>query len=260
MRRTTRILTTLLALMLGIAAGPLLAATADELVLVAGATGKTGRLIVEQLRSQGYKVRAFVRDTERARKTLREVLGEDPGEHLEFAEGDVRDPESVSRAMDGVTLVITSIGATQKEGENSPEFVDYGGVKNLADAAVAADVGQFVLISSMGVTHEDHVLNRIMGNVLIWKLRGEDHLRASGLNYTIVRPGGLYNEPGGEQLIVFEQGDNVKQVTITRADVANICVAALRYPEARNRTFEVYSLKETPNENWAEMFAALNPD
>jgi len=245
-------MTTLLALMLGLLAGPLGAVPADEVVLVAGATGKTGRLIVEQLQAQGYNVRAFVRDTERAQETL--------GGGLAFAQGDVRDPGSVARAMDGVTLVITSIGATQKEGENSPEFVDFGGVKNLADAAVAAEVGQFVLVSSMGVTHEDHVLNRIMGNVLIWKLRGEDHLRASGLNYTIVRPGGLYNDRGGEQLIVFEQGDNVKQVTITRADVARICVAALHYPEAQNRTFEVYSLKETPDEGWAPKFAALAPD
>jgi hypothetical protein len=49
----------------------------------------------------------------------------------------------------------------------------------------------------MGVTDPDHMLNKILDNVLVWKLRGEDALRAAGVPYTIVRPGGLQDGPGG---------------------------------------------------------------
>jgi uncharacterized protein YbjT (DUF2867 family) len=226
------------------------AAPADELVLVAGATGGTGQQLVAQLREQGYGVRALVRDGASAA----EILGAD----VELIVADVREPESLVPAFDSVTRVISAIGASEKEGPNSPEFVDYGGNKNLIDAAVRAGVRQFVLISSMGVTHEDHVLNRIFGDVLIWKLKAEDDLRDSGMPYTVVRPGGLHDRPGGEKLIVFEQIDEVKTVNISRADVASVCLAALAYPEAQGKTFAVFTVKQPPMTDWQAKFSALD--
>jgi uncharacterized protein YbjT (DUF2867 family) len=249
MRGRTKI-TAVLAVLLSVLAGVATAAPADELVLVAGATGKTGRQVVAQLQEQGYGVRALVRDAARAAETL--------GPDVELVVGDVRKPDSLVPAFDGVTLMIGAIGATEKEGPNSPEFVDYEGNKSLIDAAVSVGVKQFVFVSSMGVTHEDHVLNKIFGNVLIWKMRAEDYLRASGIAYTIVRPAGLTEKPGGEQLIVFEQIDEVKVVGISRSDVAAICVAALAYPEAQNKTFEAFTIKEPPDAAWQEKFAALD--
>jgi uncharacterized protein YbjT (DUF2867 family) len=225
------------------------AAPKDELVLVAGATGQTGRQVVAQLQEQGYGVRALVRDAASAVEKL--------GADVPLIVADVRDPESLVPAFDGVTLVISSIGASEKEGPNSPEFVDYGGNNNLVDAAVKAKVRQFVLVSSMGVTHEDNMLNRIFGNVLIWKLKGEDYLRDSGIPYTIVRPGGLHRGPGGEQKIVFELVDEVKTVPVSRADVASVLIAALAYPEAQNKTFTVFTVKEPPTTDWQAMFGAL---
>lgn len=226
------------------------AAPADELVLVAGATGGTGQQVVAQLREQGYGVRALVRDAASATEKL--------GADVPLIVADVRDAESLVPAFDGVTRVISAIGAGEKEGPSSPEFVDYGGNNNLVDAAAKARVKQFVLVSSMGVTHEDHVLNRIFGNILIWKLRAEDYLRDSGVPYTIVRPGGLHDKPGGEQQIVFEQGDEVKAVSIPRADVASVLVAALAHPEARNKTFEVFTVKKPPTTDWQAKFAAMD--
>ena len=61
--------------------------------------------------------------------------------------------------------------------------------------AAAADLNQFVLVSSGGVTHEDHVLNKMFNNVLIWKFKGEEAVRNSGVPYTIFRPGGLVDKP-----------------------------------------------------------------
>ena len=246
MRIKKFLLTVLLSMSVAIAS----AAPADELVLVVGATGGTGQQIVIQLQEQGYGVRALVRNAASAAEKL--------GSDVELVVADVRDPESLLPAFAGVTRVISSIGASEKEGPNSPEFVDYGGNKSLVDAAVNAKVEQFVFVSSMGVTHEDHVLNRIFGNVLIWKLKAEDYLRASGLTYTVLRPGGLHDKPGGIQKIVFEQIDEVKVAAISRTDVAAVCVAALAYPEAQNKTFEVFTIKEAPDADWQTKFAAID--
>jgi len=242
----TRLLTILMVLV-GTACSAL--KSGPETVLVAGATGRTGSQIVLQLQQQGFQVRALVRDADRAADKL--------GPDVELAVGDVSDPATLAPAMAGVDRVISAIGASAKEGPGSPQFIDYEGNNNLIDAAVAADAKQFLVVSSMGVTHEDHPLNKIMGNVLIWKMKNEDYLRNSGMGYTIVRPGGLHDKAGGEQLIVFEQTDTVKIVGISRADVAAVCVAAIQYPEALGKTFEVFTVKKPREDNWQEKFAEL---
>jgi uncharacterized protein YbjT (DUF2867 family) len=227
-----------------------------QTVLVAGATGQTGQLVVRQLQREGYRVHALVRNVTAAQELL--------GPQVVFVEGNVTDPAAVAAAMSGVDAVISALGARGKDGPDRPETVDYGGVKNLVEAAKQAKLRQFVLVSSRGVTQLDHPLNRMFGDVLKWKLQGENHLRASGLAYTIVRPGGLLNEPGGTGDIVFEQGDRQmgsdERLFIAREDVAMICVQALRYPEARFRTFETHRVEGTPVTDWRTKFAALKPD
>jgi uncharacterized protein YbjT (DUF2867 family) len=224
-------------------------AAKPEVVLVAGATGRTGQHVVRQLLDDGYKVRALVRDRDSAFENL--------GPDVELIVGDVTMPDSLEPAFAGASKVISAIGSTTKEGPGSPEFIDYAGNNNLVDAAVAANVQQFVLVSSMGVTHEKHPLNKMMNNLLIWKFRSEEYLRNSGLSYTIIRPGGLHDKPAGEQLIVFEQADIIKITGISRADVAAVCVAAIQYPQAIDKTFEVFAVKEPPDNNWQAKFAAL---
>jgi uncharacterized protein YbjT (DUF2867 family) len=224
-------------------------------VLVAGATGQTGQKIVQRLQQEGFRVHALVRDVAKARAEL--------GPEVLYVQGDVKEPATLAPAMSGVDAVISSIGARGKDGPDRPEMVDYQGVRNLVDAAKAAGVGQFVLVSSRGVTHEGHPLNRMFGDVLIWKLKGEDHLRASGLPYTIVRPGGLLNEPGGRSDIAFEQGDrrfSGTALSIPREDVAAITVEALRHPQARFRTFEVHRQEGPPVTDWQAKFASLEPE
>lgn len=221
--------------------------------LVAGATGETGRLMVAGLRKEGYAVRALVRDPAKARELL--------GDQAELVQGDVKDPATLGPAMQGVSVVLSAVGPGAATGPDRPEAIDYHGVKNLAEAAATAKVQQFVLVSSRGTTQEDNPLNKIFGDVLKWKLKGEDALRASGVPYTIVRPGGLVNEAGGQASISFEQGDVDRgQIKIARADVATICIQALKYPEARNRTFEVSATPGSPPADWRALFAALKPE
>jgi uncharacterized protein YbjT (DUF2867 family) len=222
------------------------------LVLVVGATGGTGRLVVSTLLENGFNVRAFVRNVERANKLL--------GSKVKYVKGDVREIESIRSALKGVTQMISAIGAGQGgDAKNGPEFVDYGGVKNLSDAASAANLDHFVLISSMGVTHEDHYLNKAFSNVLKWKFKGETALRKSGVAYTIVRPGGLTDGEGEQHEVMFQQGDKGGGL-ITRMDVSRVCVAALGIPAARNKTFEVVNGSNPPAQDWQTLFASLKPD
>lgn len=221
-------------------------------VLVAGASGQTGKLVVEQLVAEGYTVRALVREPGKANGTF--PAG------VQLVAGDVKDPASLAPAMAGMTYVISAVGAKSGKGPDRPEMIDYQGVKNLVDAARVAKVRQFVLVSSRGVTQDDNPLNKMFGDVLKWKLKGEDALRASGIPYTVVRPGGLLNAPGRQKAVVLEQGDGVTSgaTTIARADVADICVQALKHPEARNRTFETHTVEGPPVADWRALFAALD--
>ncbi len=227
-------------------------------VLVAGASGKTGRYVMAQLQAQGYTARGMTRNVERAKENV-------PGDY-EWVQGDAKDPATVTAAMEGVDYVISTIGAGPPDanGPNAPEFVDYGGVRNLVDAAVAADVKHFALMSSQGATADDpeNPLNKMFNNVLVWKLKGEDHLRASGLGYTIVRASvleGTKNEPGTVGLL-FDQGDDTTGV-IHRADCATVMIAALTDPDANRKTLELFNDEDAPADNWRDGgFAALVAD
>jgi uncharacterized protein YbjT (DUF2867 family) len=139
--------------------------------------------------------------------------------------------------------------------------VDYGGVRSLALAAKAAGVRHFALTSSMGVTNPDHQLNAILDDILNWKLKGEEALRASGVTYTIVRPGALNYDPGGRHGIRVMQGDPQDVVgQIPRADVAAVLVNALGRAEARGRTFEIVSDPSSTGVDWNTFFSNLKPD
>ena len=226
------------------------------IVLVAGATGRTGRLVLEQLRRDPrYAIRPMARDVAAARQNI--------GSDYAWVAGDVTKPETLRPALAGVSLVLVTIGATERSGPNSPEFVDYGGVKNLTDAARAAGVRQLVLESSMGVGSGGGflgmMLNLLSGDALKWKARGEAHLRESGVPYTIVRPGGLTKDPGGQTGIALQQGDEGSG-RIPRADVAAVMIAVLDNPDALRKTFEVISDDQAKRDAWRTGFSALRRD
>ena len=259
------------ALIFGLAAGSAFAAGYTRqasgdgqkpLILVAGATGRTGQEVVKQLLARHYRVRGLVRDRARAVEMF--------GSSIQYAVGDVREVATLPAAMKDATYVICAIGSTRDDPTNSPEQVDYGGVKNLADAAKAAGVRQFVLVSAMGVTRPDEAVpegrpSRGRPGTGLWKLKGEDHLRASGLTYTVVRPAGLGDKPGGLQGIKVDQGDkplegDPRARMIPRADLATVLVNALGNPDAFGKTFEVTGDASTQSVDWAHFFKSLAKD
>jgi len=174
----------------------------------------------------------------------------------------VRQPRSLKRAVKGVTEVICTVGSNvQRDPENSPERVDYAGVKALAEAAKAAGVSQFILVSSMGVTHPEHQLNAMLDNILEWKLKGEEAVRATGIPYTIVRPGALTNEPGGQRGVRIMQGDPIDgEGSISRADVAAVLVSTIGRTDLYGTTFEIVGDNGSTRIEWARLYDHLQPD
>jgi len=193
-------------------------------VLVTGAGGKTGSIVVRKLLERGkdaFLPVAMVRSKE-SEESLRTNLGA-LAEGLEVVMGDVTQPDSLKTAMQGVQAVIVVTSAMPQidklsltgviltklftfgmvslkpsfwfdEGK-TPQDVDFKGQVAQIDAAKAEGIKQIVLVSSMGGTKPDHFLNTNMDNIVLWKRRAEKHLLASGVPYTIVHPGGLLPHP-----------------------------------------------------------------
>jgi len=168
------------------------------------------------------------------------------------------DSASLRRALADVDVVISALGAKEPDGPGRPEKVDYEGVRNLAAAASVAGIRQFVLVSSRGVTGPESEFSKSFGNILRWKREGEKAVATSGVPYTIIRPGGLTDEPAGLGVISFEQGDRpIVSTTIARADVARVCLEALKHRGAIDQSFELLRSTGGVQEDWAVLFAGL---
>ena len=226
-----------------------LAAADKGTVLVAGA-GKSGKPLIKILVDQGYKVRVLTREAA------------DLGNGVTVVVGDVTKPATLAPAVKGVDFVVSTIGAGSPQGDNRPEVVDFKGVANLVDAAKAAKVKQFVLMSSLGAGSSDPnvMLNKIFGMVLMWKGQGEDHLRKSGLPYTIVRPGGLKDCDPGKTGIKFGTDPAVGSGAICRADVGLVMAAALGNAGALGKTVGVIGEDGTAATVLTDKFASVAKD
>ena len=205
-------------------------------VLVAGATGRTGQLVVRRLQAHGIDFRLFVRSGEKAI----ELFGPEIVDRLVI--GSVLSDEEVEAAVRNIDALICAIGGNVMDPDAPPpSAIDRDGVIRLATAAKAAGVETFVLISSLAVTHPEHPLNKY-GRVLDMKLAGEDAVRKlygeAGFRYTILRPGGLLDGPAFRHKLRFDTGDRITG-SIDRGDVAEAAVISLWHPKAENRTFEL---------------------
>ena len=88
-----------------------------------------------------------------------------------------------------------------------------------------------------------------------WKSLGEEYIRNSGIDFTIVRPGGLYGD-SGTQGIKFDQGDKIIG-SIPRGDVASVLVESVYNPDAINKTFEIINDESLPIDAWKDEFKNL---
>lgn len=231
---------------------------AGQRVLVAGASGRAGRYVAGRLAEQGVSFRAMGRDPVAAIKALGPASA-----GWDWVAADVRIRTDLEAPLAGVDLVICVIGSREIEGSNTAQVVDYGGVRNLVDAARAAGVRHFVLLTAIGATDPAHPFNRATRGALEWRFAGEEYLRDSGIPYTIVRPAGLVDRPAGEQAVLLAQGDRWQQYlrdTISRDDLALVLIEALREPAARNITLEIVNRPAGSQPDWREQLRSLKTD
>lgn len=142
-----------------------------------------------------------------------------------------------------------------------PEMVDWQGGVNIIESAKMGNVKRVVYVGSMGSTEENNMLNKIGGgNILKWKRRAEEFLIESGVDYTIINPGGLINEKGGERELVTGKMDGLKKIfgktVVPREDVARVVVEALKWEKARNKAFDLIA-KEVGEGSVTTDFKAL---
>lgn len=235
----------------------------ENLVFVAGATGKVGSRTVRELLKLGCKVRAGVRSVQRAESLVKSVqqmkLDEEtqPIKKLEVVECDLEKPDQIGPALGNSLIVICCIGASEKEifDVTGPYRIDYLATKNLIDAATAAKVNHFILLTSLGtnkVGFPAAILNLFWG-VLIWKRKAEEVLLASGIPYTIVRPGGMERPTDS-----YKETHNITlslEDTLFGGLVSNLQVAELIAFMAKNRSLSYCKVVEVI----AETTAPLTP-
>jgi len=222
-------------------------------VLVVGATGGIGRLVVEEAVRQGHVVHALVRTPSRARRLPPQA---------EVISGDVTRPETLTAAVGGIDAIVFTLGS-DGAGKVGAETVDYGGVRNVL-AALGSRTARIALMTSIGVTNRTGSYNRSTESH-DWKRRAERLVRASGLPYTIVRPGWFDYNKVDEHQLVFLQGDtrqagDSSDGVIARSQIAEVLVHSLSSDQALRKTFELVATKGPAQKNLDDLFAALDPD
>lgn len=249
-----------------------------KIVVVAGATGQTGRRILERLAAtKGLQVVGGVRNVDKASKSLAEsstvvrgamiqkVASVDTSavdlRHLDVVVDSVDQLAETLQGAEALVIATGFIPGNPLKMNAAAHEVDNLGTCRLVDAAKKAGVKKVVMVSSILTNGRawgqerspGFVVTNAFGGVLDEKLVAEKYLRASGLDYTIVRPGGLKAKPPVGALFVSGE-DTLVAGEVSRDLVADVCVAALTDPKASNKVLEIVEDEGVP----AKVFNGLN--
>lgn len=222
-------------------------------VMVVGATGSIGRLVVDEAIRQGHDVRALVRDLRRAsqlHKGAQRVVG------------DLTRPDTLIAAVDRVDAIVFAHGA-DGGGKVGAEQVSYGGVRNVLAALHGRQV-RIALMTAIGVTNRSGSYSRST-EAHDWKRRSERLLRTSGLPYTIVRPGWFDYNTADQHRLVLLQGDtrqagDPSDGVVARTQIAQALVHSLTLASATRKTFELVAEHGSAQEDFNSLFTSLAAD
>lgn len=191
-------------------------------VLIIGATGTTGKELVKQALELDYEVSAFVRNPDKMQLKHK---------NLTVIQGDVMNPSSIDKAVQGNEAVLSSLGAGAKGTIRSE------GTQNIIRAMEKADIRRFISQSTLGVDDSKENLNfywkYIMFGLLIRRafldhIKQESYIKQSRLDWTIVRPGALTTgEKTGNYRHGFSGQDRSTKLKISTADVADFMLKQL---------------------------------
>lgn len=200
-------------------------------VFVIGANGQIGKHLIELLRtSDQHTALAMVRSEDQAeafrQKGVDAVVAD--------LEGSV---ENIAAAAQGCDAVIFTAGSGGHTGADKTLLVDLDGAVKSMEAAKQAGINRYVMVSALQA-HNRENWNEKIRHYYVAKHYADRMLTESGLTYTIVRPGGLINEPGTGNVAIAE---NLTRGSIPREDVAKVVFAALVEPNTYNRGFDLTS-------------------
>jgi len=217
---------------------------AMTLVAVTGASGKTGWRVVDEALRRGHAVRAIVRPGSVLPPALAEAeqQGRLDVRRLELPQGD-----ALQHALAGCDALIIATGARPSINLAGPLQVDALGVREQILACRAVGLKRVVLVSSLCAGRWLHPLN-LFGLILVWKRLGESWLASSGLDWTVVRPGGLSEDDSraDREGVVFSGADQQQSNSLPRRLVARVCLDAVEAPAAIGRIIEITSSPAQP--------------
>jgi uncharacterized protein YbjT (DUF2867 family) len=210
-------------------------------IVIAGGHGKIALRLARLLSARGDTVRSLIRNP-----------GHAAGVHATGAEPVLADMEaldSLAEPVEGADAVVFAAGAGPGSGPERKRTVDLGAAVKLLDAAQATGARRYLMVSSIGAGDPSSASGS-MRPYLEAKAQADAALSASDLEWTIVRPGALTDEPGTGLVWV---GEDERRAAVTRDDVAAVLAACLDEPRTVRRTF-VLLQGETPI---AEALASL---
>lgn len=205
-------------------------------VAVSGASGRTGYRVAEEVVRAGGQARLLLRPA----STLPESL-----EVCEQHRLDLTDDVSLDQALRDVDSLVIATGARPSIDLSGPMRVDAWGVRRQVESCRRVGVSRVVLVSSLCAGRWRHPLN-LFGLILVWKRVGERALETSGLDWTVIRPGGLSERDQDleREAIRWSGPDQQESDSIPRRLVARCCVEALQTPASIGRIVEITSSEE----------------
>jgi uncharacterized protein YbjT (DUF2867 family) len=191
-------------------------------VVIAGAHGQVGRRLVRALASRGDEVRGLIRNADHA-DDVRDDGAEPTVIDLEAAGAD-----GLAAAVEGADAVVFAAGAGPGSGAERKRTLDRDGAVKLLEAAIEAGVPRYVMVSAMGADDPPDG-DDVFSVYLRAKAEADRALMQSDLDWTILRPGGLTNDPGTG---LVELGPDVERGEVTRDDVATVLAELLHEPRS----------------------------
>jgi uncharacterized protein YbjT (DUF2867 family) len=198
-------------------------------VVVAGGHGKIGIRLLRLLADRGHRARGLIRNPDHARD-LEEV-------GAEAVVCDIEALGDISECCEGAEAVVFAAGAGPGSGSERKRTVDYGGAVKLIEAAKNNGIDRYLIVSAISVDRPEEWSDQ-MRPYYEAKRDADQAVLESGLSYTIVRPGGLTDDPGTGLVKV---GTHLERGEIPREDVAAMLLAVLEAPSAVGKTFELVS-------------------
>jgi uncharacterized protein YbjT (DUF2867 family) len=198
-------------------------------VVVAGGHGQVALRLLRLLAERGDRARGLIRNPEHAADL--EAVG------AEAVLCDLEAEEDIAPFVEGADAVVFAAGAGPGSGAARKETMDLGGAVKLIEAARANATARYVMVSSMGANHPERSSEQ-MRPYIEAKAEADRRLAESGLDWTVVRPGRLTDEPGTGRVRV---GTDIGSGQVPRDDVAATIVAVLDADTTIGKGFDLFS-------------------